>query len=240
MALGVMWVGGVSLLVSFVACASGGRSCRFFLVYSLLALRDLLRHGWNVETGRRRRRSSGRARGNRETRRPRHIEDGSRRLPTSRHRKSQRESHRWIHQPDFLVRDPWPVPGLVLFKVVSTMDSMVGYKTPRYLRFGWCGARTDDLMNWIPARLTWLLIAGLSALCCPAIRAGKASSLDGASMRSCPARIRDGAKRPSLARSSRKLIGPIWAHGKLVTEVWLGDPADPAAGKERIFAGPHY
>ena len=34
------------------------------------------------------------------------------------------------------------LPGLVLFKVVSTMDSMVGNKTPRYLRFGWCGART--------------------------------------------------------------------------------------------------
>ena len=40
------------------------------------------------------------------------------------------------------------LPGLVLFKVVSTMDSMVGYKTPRYLKFGWCGARLDDLMNF--------------------------------------------------------------------------------------------
>ena len=51
------------------------------------------------------------------------------------------------------------LPGLVVFKVVSTMDSMVGYKTPRYLRFGWCGARLDDVMNFVPARLTWLLIA---------------------------------------------------------------------------------
>ncbi|PYR34869.1 MAG: hypothetical protein DMF93_22705 [Acidobacteria bacterium] len=33
------------------------------------------------------------------------------------------------------------LPGIVVFKVVSTMDSMVGYKTPRYRRFGWCGAR---------------------------------------------------------------------------------------------------
>ena len=37
------------------------------------------------------------------------------------------------------------LPGLVIFKVVSTMDSMVGYKTPRYLQFGWCGARLDDV-----------------------------------------------------------------------------------------------
>ena len=44
--------------------------------------------------------------------------------------------------------------GLVVFKVVSTMDSMVGYKTPRYLRFGWCGARLDDVMNFVPARIT--------------------------------------------------------------------------------------
>src|SRR5688572_28855173 len=45
------------------------------------------------------------------------------------------------------------VPGLLLFKVVSTMDSMIGFKTPRYLHFGWCGARVDDFMNYMPARL---------------------------------------------------------------------------------------
>ena len=56
------------------------------------------------------------------------------------------------------------LPGLVIFKVVSTMDSMVGYKTPRYLRFGWCGARLDDLMNYPTARATWLLIAAIAAI----------------------------------------------------------------------------
>jgi|GEM_PF-5732415 len=38
------------------------------------------------------------------------------------------------------------------------MDSIVGYKTERYLKFRWCGARTDDVMQWIPARLTWILL----------------------------------------------------------------------------------
>ena len=55
------------------------------------------------------------------------------------------------------------VPGLVLFKIVSTMDSMVGYKTPQYLRFGWCGARLDDVMNYLPARLTWFVIVCVAA-----------------------------------------------------------------------------
>ena len=56
------------------------------------------------------------------------------------------------------------LPALTLFKVVSTMDSMVGYKTPRYLEFGWCGARLDDVMNFVPARMTWLLIAAVAAV----------------------------------------------------------------------------
>jgi adenosylcobinamide-phosphate synthase len=49
-----------------------------------------------------------------------------------------------------------PVLGLV-FKAVSTLDSMVGYKTEKYREFGWAGARLDDIFNYIPARLTGLL-----------------------------------------------------------------------------------
>ena len=43
------------------------------------------------------------------------------------------------------------LPGLVLFKAVSTMDSMVGYKSDRYRLFGWCAARLDDLLVLVPA-----------------------------------------------------------------------------------------
>jgi len=50
-----------------------------------------------------------------------------------------------------------PVAGLG-FKAVSTLDSMVGYKNERYLHFGWASARMDDLLNYIPARLTALLL----------------------------------------------------------------------------------
>lgn len=49
-----------------------------------------------------------------------------------------------------------PLLGL-LFKATSTLDSMVGYKNDQYRDFGWAGARLDDLLNLIPARLTGLL-----------------------------------------------------------------------------------
>jgi adenosylcobinamide-phosphate synthase len=48
--------------------------------------------------------------------------------------------------------------GLWVYKTVSTLDSMVGYRTPRYLHFGWASARADDVLNYLPARLTWLLL----------------------------------------------------------------------------------
>lgn len=51
------------------------------------------------------------------------------------------------------------LPGLLLYKVTNTADSMIGYRTPRHEAFGWAAARFDDLLNVIPARLTAALIA---------------------------------------------------------------------------------
>jgi adenosylcobinamide-phosphate synthase len=50
------------------------------------------------------------------------------------------------------------------FKAVSTLDSMVGYRNERYLHFGWASARMDDLANFIPARLTALLMVAVAPL----------------------------------------------------------------------------
>jgi len=54
------------------------------------------------------------------------------------------------------------LPGLFAYKMLNTADSMIGHKSERYLCFGWAAARLDDAANWIPARLTGLLI-GLAA-----------------------------------------------------------------------------
>jgi adenosylcobinamide-phosphate synthase len=49
-------------------------------------------------------------------------------------------------------------PGMLAYKMVNTLDSMIGYKTLRYLRFGCLAARLDDAANYLPARLTAMLM----------------------------------------------------------------------------------
>ncbi|MEM9744160.1 MAG: adenosylcobinamide-phosphate synthase CbiB [Pseudomonadota bacterium] len=50
------------------------------------------------------------------------------------------------------------VPGLAAYKAVNTLDSMIGHRNARYEHFGKAAARIDDVANWVPARLTSLLI----------------------------------------------------------------------------------
>ena len=64
-----------------------------------------------------------------------------------------------------------PVPSaislMLVFKIASTLDSIVGYKNSRYLQFGWAGARLDDLMNFVPARLSIIVLFTGSLICAP-------------------------------------------------------------------------
>jgi len=74
-------------------------------------------------------------------------------------------------------------PGAVLLRAANTLDAMWGYKTDRYLHFGFFAARFDDVLNWIPARLTALTYALLGntarALRCWSAQAAYCASPNG-------------------------------------------------------------
>jgi adenosylcobinamide-phosphate synthase len=118
------------------------------------------------------------------------------------------------------------LPGLIVVKTISTLDSMVGYRNARYARFGWAGARSDDLVHWLPARLSVPLIAAAAAL----LRLYPVSAVRAA--------LRDHGMLPSpnsgwseaaCAGALRvRLIGPVHYGGQLVTTDYMGDPDWPA------------
>jgi adenosylcobinamide-phosphate synthase len=116
--------------------------------------------------------------------------------------------------------------GAVLFKIISTMDSMVGYKTERYLRFGWCGARLDDVANFPFARLAFLLISLLS-FCLPGFSGSKAWRV-GLDFHALVPGPNSGWPEASMAGALEvRLIGPLYKNGAQVCDVWLGNETDP-------------
>ncbi len=234
-ALATIWVGGLSLAVVTAARASPwlGWLLHLFLLYSLIALGDLLHHGWQIERAiRRHDLADARARV------AQLVGRDTDRLDEAACRRAAIESLSENVTDGFVSPICWYVvaglPGLVLFKIVSTMDSMVGYKTPRYLRFGWCGARLDDVMNYVPARLTFLLAAATAALV-PACSSVKAIRVGWSQHALLPSPNSGWSEAAVAGAIQRKLVGPIWRDGALVTDLWLGDPSDPPLATDRDY-----
>ena len=71
------------------------------------------------------------------------------------------------------------LPGLLVYKLVNTADSMIGYRNARYLAFGCAAARLDDVLNIIPARLTALLICVAAGLRGRGLKAARVMLADG-------------------------------------------------------------
>lgn len=80
------------------------------------------------------------------------------------------------------------LPLAMTYKAINTMDSMIGYRNERYRDFGWAAARLDDIVNYLPARITGTLIAISSAIIYLSLSTGH---------RSMKIMLGDGKKHPS-------------------------------------------
>jgi adenosylcobinamide-phosphate synthase len=110
--------------------------------------------------------------------------------------------------------------GALLYRLSNTLDAMWGYKNPRFIAFGWTAARMDDLLNWLPARLTTLsyLLLGNSRQAWQAWRQ-QAHLLE--SPNAGPV-MTAGAGSLNL-----QLGGPAWYHGQLKQKPWFGGIKQP-------------
>jgi adenosylcobinamide-phosphate synthase len=112
------------------------------------------------------------------------------------------------------------LPGLFVFKAISTADSLIGHRDERHRDFGWAAARADDLMNLIPARLSGLIL-------CVAGRGGLATMLRDARKHDSP-----NAGWPEAAMAgvlARQLGGPASYDGEWIARPTFGDGLRPDA-----------
>jgi adenosylcobinamide-phosphate synthase len=112
------------------------------------------------------------------------------------------------------------LPGLFAYKAVNTADSMIGHMEPRWRAFGWAAARTDDLMNLIPARIAGALI----------VLAGGRGLLT--MLRDAPAHASPNAGWPEAAMAGAlrlRLGGPAVYDGVIASRPQFGCGPAPAA-----------
>lgn len=123
-----------------------------------------------------------------------------------------------------------PVGGF-FYKAVNTMDSMVGYKNEKYLYFGRAAAKLDDLVNYIPARLTGLAFAAAACLI---------PGMSGKNAFKIWRRDRRNHKSPNSAQSESacagalgvQLAGDAWYFGELYHKPTIGDALRPIEPKD--------
>ena len=113
-------------------------------------------------------------------------------------------------------------PLALCYKAINTMDSMIGYKNERYLSFGRCAAKLDDAANWLPARLSALLLVLASALL----------GEDAQGAWRIWRRDRRNHASPNSAQTESvcagllglRLAGDAYYHGVLHKKPYIGDP----------------
>jgi adenosylcobinamide-phosphate synthase len=114
------------------------------------------------------------------------------------------------------------LPGLLAFKAVNTLDSMIGHRSPRHIDFGAAAARLDTVMNCVPARLSGLIIAIAAAVVPQGSPAAALRTMlrDARKHRSVNAGWPEGAAAGALGLA---LAGPRRYGAETVNDPWIGD-----------------
>lgn len=121
-------------------------------------------------------------------------------------------------------------PAMMLYKAVNTLDSMVGYRNERYLNLGRASARIDDVFNYVPSRLSGLLMCAAAPIV----------GLDGERAWKVFKRDRRNHLSPNSAQSEAacagalgvQLGGPNYYGGKLVDKPAIGDDTRPIEAED--------
>lgn len=122
-------------------------------------------------------------------------------------------------------------PGVLAYRAINTLDAMIGHRSARYVQFGWAAARSDDVANYIPARLTGLLTVGCAALVGGSwVSAARAWRRDAASHPSPNAGIPEAAFAGALGV---RLGGPTQYRHALEIRPALGDGPEPTVADLR-------
>ena len=123
---------------------------------------------------------------------------------------------------------------MFLYKGINTMDSMLGYKNDKYLYYGRCAARLDDAANYIPSRISGILMAFASFFV----------GLDGKRAFSIYFRDKRNHASPNSAQTEAAMAGALqvqlagnaYYFGKLYEKPTIGDPVRPIEPKDIVKA----
>ena len=117
------------------------------------------------------------------------------------------------------------IPLMFLYKGINTMDSMLGYKNDKYLYFGRCAARLDDVANYIPARISgWLMALSTVFVGMDTKNAVKIYRRDRRNHASPNSAQTEAAMAGAL---DVQLAGNAYYFGKLYEKPTIGDPIRP-------------
>ena len=113
-------------------------------------------------------------------------------------------------------------PLALVYRAINTCDSMVGYKNDRYFDFGWASARLDDVVNWIPSRITgWMMLLANRPFHNDRKKAWKIMLRDQENTR---AQIADGVRPVPLPFLGVQLGGMNTYKGVVSNRALIGDP----------------